>query len=369
MKIVYISNSNIPSRTANSIHVMKMCQAFADNGNEVILLAPRKEKNINIDDIYEYYGVKNCFEIIRYNSFSFKGSSILNALFIQKIVSKIKPDFVYGRYTPGCALSAFFKYETSFEAHSPIWESGIFDKLFFRILLNRHSFKRLVVISQALKDMYIKKGIIQQDKVLVAHDGADEQKDFNGILQDTTKMRVGYFGHLYKGRGIDIIIELSNRLTNIEFHIIGGNEDDIKYWQSKVVNTNIFFHGFVSPKDVYKYRNSCDILVAPYQKEVTISGGKGNTSAYMSPLKIFEYMSSKKAIVSSNLPVLQEVLTHNKTALLCQPTSIEEWESAIKQLNNNKKLQLQLGNNAFSEFQKMYTWKTRAQNILKNIGI
>mgnify|MGYP001195289087 FL=1 len=44
MKILYISNSIIPSRTANSIHVMKMCQAFADNGHEVILLAPDKKK-------------------------------------------------------------------------------------------------------------------------------------------------------------------------------------------------------------------------------------------------------------------------------------------------------------------------------------
>jgi hypothetical protein len=44
MKILYISNSTIPSRTANSIHVIKMCHAFADNGHEVILLAPDKKK-------------------------------------------------------------------------------------------------------------------------------------------------------------------------------------------------------------------------------------------------------------------------------------------------------------------------------------
>ena len=46
MKILYISNSIIPSKKANSIHVMKMCQAFADNGHEVILLAPDKKIKI-----------------------------------------------------------------------------------------------------------------------------------------------------------------------------------------------------------------------------------------------------------------------------------------------------------------------------------
>ena len=44
MRILYISNSIIPSRTANSIHVMKMCQAMADNGHEVILIAPNQKK-------------------------------------------------------------------------------------------------------------------------------------------------------------------------------------------------------------------------------------------------------------------------------------------------------------------------------------
>ena len=38
MRILYISKSIIPSRSANSIHVMKMCQAFSDNGHEVVLI-------------------------------------------------------------------------------------------------------------------------------------------------------------------------------------------------------------------------------------------------------------------------------------------------------------------------------------------
>ena len=60
MKILYLSKSIIPSRTANSINVMKMSQAFADNGHEVVLLAPNLKNKYEKDvtDIYEYYGVK-----------------------------------------------------------------------------------------------------------------------------------------------------------------------------------------------------------------------------------------------------------------------------------------------------------------------
>lgn len=84
MKLIYISNSIIPSRMANSIHVMKMCQALADNGHEVVLLAPdRKEKyENNIDDIYEYYGVKKNFYIKKLFFPNIKGGAILYTLAI-----------------------------------------------------------------------------------------------------------------------------------------------------------------------------------------------------------------------------------------------------------------------------------------------
>ncbi len=60
MKILYVSNSIIPSKFANSINVMKMCQAFANNGHDVTLLVPdRKTEFTNRSvNVYDYYGVK-----------------------------------------------------------------------------------------------------------------------------------------------------------------------------------------------------------------------------------------------------------------------------------------------------------------------
>ena len=52
MKILYISKSIIPSRTANSIHVMKMCQAFKFNNYCVDLLFYSPAEDISEDDIF-----------------------------------------------------------------------------------------------------------------------------------------------------------------------------------------------------------------------------------------------------------------------------------------------------------------------------
>ena len=66
MKIIYLSHSLIPSRAANSVHVMKMCQAFANNGHDVTLLARRPNRTPAADsNDYAYYGVKPIVEIVK----------------------------------------------------------------------------------------------------------------------------------------------------------------------------------------------------------------------------------------------------------------------------------------------------------------
>lgn len=365
MRIVYISNSIIPSRTANSIHVMKMCQAFADNGHEVVLLAPdvKEQYEKGVGDIYEYYGVKKNFEIKKlwYPKIRFV-RNIIYSTKVLKVLKKIKPDIVYGRDLYSCYFSSLY-FNTSFEAHSPM------DNFVAKYLLNKldksKMYLKTIVISDALKKILLNQQNMKDENIVVAHDGADEPSNIEKILPDTTNLKVGYFGHLYNGRGIDIILDVAKQLKNIEFHIVGGNQNDIDYWKSQINSDNVIFHGFVSPKLVISYRNDCDILVAPYQEKVAVSGGKGNTSDFMSPLKIFEYMSSKKSIVCSDLPVLREVLSENNS-ILVKCDNVEEWIYAIEKLKD-KKYRNSLAVNAFDDFTSNYSWYKRAGNILDNI--
>ena len=65
MRIAYLSSARIPSCTANSIHVMKMCHALANAGHEVVLFAPDKDNVCEADqaDPFGYYGVERVFNI------------------------------------------------------------------------------------------------------------------------------------------------------------------------------------------------------------------------------------------------------------------------------------------------------------------
>lgn len=373
MRIAYISSSIIPSRFANSVHVMKMCQAFAKNGHDVTLFAPdvREQYEKDVPDEYAFYGVDRCFDIIKLPWRRIKGRGYLYGVNAAIQAKKLVPDLVYCRNTPGCYFSALLGWPVVFESHSPIDdEKKALKRSLFSFIGGLPSFKKLVVITHSLKLYYETFFPAVQGKVFVASDGADpvsESVEAAQLPGCNDRLRVGYVGHLYQGRGMEVLLALAERCSWANFHIIGGNQEDISFWKKQFNRReNVFFHGFVAPEKAEAFRIACDVLLAPYQNAVAVAGGGGNTVQWMSPLKIFEYMAARKGIIASDLPVLHEVLQHERNALLCPFDDVDAWERALIRLNDDAVLRRKLAENAFSCFIKKHTWSARARAILDN---
>lgn len=372
MRIVYISGSTIPSRTANSIHVMKMCQAFAKNGHEVILLALNNCKYIETEkgDIYDYYGVKQSFEIIRFPWLPIKGRGYIYGMFAAKKAKELKPDIIYCRNTAGCYFATKCRIPVIFECHSPIKESGrISNWMFEQIILSKQT-RKFVVITEALKKYYLHNYSQLEEKIQVAPDGADPMPESVIPVELPNKgkrLQVGYVGHLYQGRGIDIILSMAGNCHWADFHVIGGTEEDIQHWKNQGIGyPNVTFHGFIPPSRIPTFRAAFDVFLAPYQKSVSVASGARNTVNWMSPLKVFEYMTAGKAIISSDLPVLTEILTHEQNCLLCTPNDPQQWIKALTRLKDDEQLRDTLGRQAKKDLQKNYTWRIRAGKLLQD---
>ncbi|NQV02301.1 MAG: glycosyltransferase, partial [Bacteroidia bacterium] len=363
MKITYLSISSVPSTAANSIHAVKMCNALANNGHDVTLVAPKADASDA--NVYDFYGVSNKFRIKR---FSLPGTrlGLYGYAFNSALFSLLqKADLTYCMSLPPAFFALVMGRKVIYEAHSPENFSKLHGWL-FRFVRNDRKTKRVALISAHLVKL-VSEIHGESEKYYVLPDAADKP-DFLPKIDfkfNRDRLNIGYLGHLYQGRGINLILELSKRCLFADFQIIGGTEEDIDYWRrfSKDL-PNVILHGFVPPALTASYRNECDILLAPYQHKVSISGSERDTSGYMSPMKLFEYMSGRKAIICSDLPVLREVLTHNHTALLCAPDEADEWEKAISSLHANPLLRKRLGDEAYALFLENYTWEKRAENVL-----
>lgn len=368
MKVLYLANSIIPSRTANSVHVMKMCQAFSKNTrvSEVELIVPFS--NNHVDDIYSYYGVDESFKVVRrkkgagrlswYNFSSRQVSYVINNIKRKEKESTL----IYGRNILSCLFLLFFNYKVIYECHSPINRYNFIIRMLFKALSKR--FVKVIVISNKLKEIISKDNPLLSEKIAVLHDSSDPTPDqYLKINKRNENLNAGYIGHLYEGRGVDLLIRLAADMPSVTFHFFGGESKDIDRLKLEVNSNNVLFHGYLNPSQIPKVRSNMDVLLAPYQKNTSIQG-LVNTSEYMSPLKIFEYMSSRRPLISSNLPVLREVLTNRVNCLLVEPDNISAWYEALSLILNDVDLGEKIANEAYDNFVSEYSWDVRASRVM-----
>lgn len=372
MRLVYLHYASLPSRAANTVHVMKMCHAFAQNGNNVTLISLRDKDRLHSKyPLYDFYGVGKSFNVIRVPKPSKKYRK--KAISLMSLAARLMiPDVFYSRDIFGCYRAASLGLNVIYESHQPPESLG--PKTLDRFLkLSEHPrFRRLIVISEVLKQLYLDLAPRLADRIVVAHDAADLPScKLTGpaAIEKRAALTIGYVGHLYEGRGIDIIAALAERCRWADFHIVGGMPEGIDHWRTKLADLeNVTMHGFVPPAKVSAYLRCFDVVLAPYQRRVFVEGG-AETSRWMSPMKIFEYMAHAKPIICSDLPVLREVLEHGRNSLLCDPDDLNAWMAALEQLHSDPALRDRLGRAAEAQVMREHTWVKRASSVLEGLNI
>lgn len=105
-----------------------------------------------------------------------------------------------------------------------------------------------------------------------------------------------------------------------------------------------------------------DLLILPYEKKVQVSGDVGEISKFTSPMKLFDYLASSKPIISSSLPVLNEILKNKKNCIFVNGLNIFKWRLAINKLLTSNNHRLIISKNNFNLF-KNYTYKIRVKKM------
>jgi glycosyltransferase involved in cell wall biosynthesis len=374
MKIVCISASQVPSNAANSIQCMKAVQGLARLGHEVTLIVPLADEALpagkDWETLLHYYGLSTVFQVEWLPS----PSRRLFFLAAVRRARRLKPDVLYVWPLQSAVLGLVYGLPTILEMHD--LPSGRLGPFYFRCFRDLGGRKRITVITRALKNALEERygDVLPSKDVILSPNGVDPER-FVDLPNPATARRhlglreaptVACTGHLYAGRGVELFLELARRLREVCFVWAGGRPDDVELWKAKVVTlglNNVLFTGFVLNEQLPLYQAAADILLMPYSREIGISSGKGNSAMISSPMKMFEYLATGRAIVASDLPVFREVLDESN-AVFCAPDKPTDWEGALRGLLDNAERRRELGKQA-RESAQQYSWTERARRILE----
>jgi glycosyltransferase involved in cell wall biosynthesis len=110
------------------------------------------------------------------------------------------------------------------------------------------------------------------------------------------------------------------------------------------------FTGAVPHAKVPRYIAAADIAVVPYPPM--------QQKMWLSPLKLFEYMASGKAIVASSIGQLTDVIRDGENGLLVPPGDVSALADALKKLIGDAGLNSKLSAQAREDAERKYSWES-----------
>jgi len=392
---------------AHGLQIMKMCEAFSkskikNQKLKVELVVPWRFRisKLGKKNPFEYYKVDRTFKIKKIFSFDLTPlnrylgpiSSLIQALSFSFFVSiyllfKLarrrgrKSDIIYSRDRFSLFFISFFRGNAVFEIHK-------IHRSLDRSICKR--VKKIIAITGGLKKELDKRGI-KREKILIAPDAID-LADFEFVEADIRrssslsrntqinadeikkerrrrlnlpidKRLIIYTGNLFKWKGVETIALSSKFLDNdTVIVIVGGTKwylSNFKKFVKKNNLKNILILGYQNYSKIPYFLKAADCLVLTGTK-------KSDVSQYQtSPMKMFEYMTSQRPIVASDLPSFREILSENNSILI-EPDNPKALAKGIKRILDNPDSAKRISDQAYKNVQK-YTWDKRAKKILRFI--
>jgi len=371
-KIAYITNARMPTEKAHGLQIAKMCEAFGGEVEDVTLYLPNRKNHIS-EPVFNYYGIsESAFSVRKTGApdmtrlrplMGFLADYLQRFVFLMRLLFFFLPEgtVVFTRDPEIAWLFSKRGYATIFEAHRPPTSK----QTLYRQMLQDIS---CVVCNsagtaEALQQMEIQNTYIAPNGVDIDHfDMTLSREEAREKVQlPENKTILLYAGSLYKWKGVDFVISAWNEKLhkddNLCLVFVGGHAEDRDRLKEKLAYPDrVHFIPPVKHKQVPVYLKSADVLLLPSTAE------SEESAKYTSPIKMFEYMASKRPIVAGGLPSIARILSEAE-AYLFKPDNPESFAQAIHEAREDKE------DRAERAYQRSleYSWERRAERILKCI--
>jgi glycosyltransferase involved in cell wall biosynthesis len=367
MRILY--SHRIQSRDGQSVHVDELIAAFRAEGHEVMVVGPSFYDNASfggesgfIDFMRKLLpGALGEVAELAYNIPAYRR--------LRAACREFKPDFIYERnnlyYLAGAWLARATGLPFLLEVNSPLADERIrFGNLRLHRLAHRTENQvwrradRVLPVTGVLRDIIAATAGVPLARIVVVPNGVVLDRFAPAAERDGAAVTLGFVGFVRPWHGLDVVIrEIAARKAGarINLTVVGDGpvRGELEAQAAALgVADRLTFLGVVAhaavPGEVAKF----DIALQP------------QVNAYASPLKIFDYMAAARAIVAPDQPNIREILVHEQTALLFDPTDPGALWQAVARLIDDPALRARLGANARAELERQdYTWRGNARRV------
>lgn len=383
MRIAVITNSRIPSLTANSIQAMQVTQALMQLDYDLRMFAPAEAAPVSKETLAAHYGLRRVpdLELLpskkRLKRFDF----ILHA---QRAARNFRADLIYTWLPQSAALGLWSGYPVVLEMHADT--AGRMGAWWLSRFWKARGRRLMTVTTSTLRNALERStGLRFPDEAVTIAPNGVELERYRGLPSPAEARRllnlpegltVGFTGHIYPGRGADLLFELAKRLPRVRFLWVGGTPELVELWRGRLHEaalTNVAMTGFVPHERIPLYQAAADVLLMPYSRSIEASSGQ-DIAEVINPMKMFEYMAAGRAIISADLPSIREVLNEGN-AVLCEAreagveaweAGIEKWKAAVESLLADEARRSALGGRARKDVEE-FTWVKREARLMEKM--
>jgi len=382
MKIYFIANIRFPTEKAHGLQIAKMIEAWQKSGTHITLVVPSRHHHSHfhptIKSAYSLHtNIKTkslwCLDLLQYSSQDSSQFIKVISFWLQSLsfslslfwfcLSSSRQSTYYTRNVYMAIPLILNRQHFFLEIHHPPSSS-------IGIWLHRAIFKQsrgVIFISDALSkrchDLQL-----QSKHQLIAHDAVDlssfahmpSTKTARARLKlPQTKNIVLYTGSFFPEKGVNLLLKATRQFpANVLTIFVGGSpiEPSTHQFMSRAkqdYSAYVLVKPHLLHHQIIDYLAAADVLVLPVSNI--------SQNHYGSPLKLFEYMASKRPIVVSSLPSIREIINSAQAAMI-KPDNIHALVAAVNQLLSHPSKSKLLATKAFKQVHQ-YTWDRRASLI------
>lgn len=192
-------------------------------------------------------------------------------------------------------------------------------------------------------------------------EGADYQPRREG------PWRALYLGTLAPWQGVGVLVEAlaeAREHCPITLQVVGGGRKEWRKGLERRIERlgladAVTLEGAVSPEAVPGLLAEADFCVAP----LTVT--ERNTVQGCCPIKVLEYLAAGRPVVAARLPAVQELVTHEETALLYKPDRPRRLAEALVRLAREPALCAALARSGRERARTAYTWGQHNDSVVR----